>query len=246
MSEEHTGLSVSYYTVYVKHPTGDGQTAPAPYTAQCNDIIEALGMDYAEGNAFKAIWRTAAARRGLKKKGNNSLYDAEKVVFFGQRMVEKAKNESISKEHPLVSQPDGVVAPDTKRCSGGNTSGCSLNSSQRVGTGCSGKSACGANQPTDCGIQQASSAADPASGVTHLSLAEVMAQWQQRQDMEEALREEPEDYWRSWEGRGFPTASRVEVKFRDGGYDTGFVDHFYWHHLGDEGDIVAYRQVWKS
>jgi hypothetical protein len=115
--------------------------------------------------------------------------------------------------------------------------------SQRVGTGCSGKSACGDHQSTDCGVQQAGSAADPASGVTHLSLAEVMAQWQQRQEMEEALREEPEDFWRSWEGRDCPNAGRVEVKYRDGGHDTGFVEHFYWHHPGDEGDIVAYRVI---
>jgi len=91
---EYTGGSSSYYLVHVANPTTKGM---APYTAECNDIIEALGMNYAEGNAFKAIWRRKAAELGKLKKGYDSgLYDAEKVVFFGERMVvqSKAKNES--------------------------------------------------------------------------------------------------------------------------------------------------------
>lgn len=86
--EEYTGGSVSYYKVHVPKPT----ELPAPYTAECNDIIEALGMNYAEGNAFKAIWRRCAARQGKVKKGyTDGLYDAEKVVFFGQRLVAQEK-----------------------------------------------------------------------------------------------------------------------------------------------------------
>ncbi|WP_288076585.1 hypothetical protein [Pseudomonas sp.] len=84
--QEYTGGSVSYYTVRVEQPTN---ADAAPYSAECNDIIEALGMNYAEGNAFKALWRRCAARNlGLAKHGyKDGLYDAEKVVFFGQRMV---------------------------------------------------------------------------------------------------------------------------------------------------------------
>jgi hypothetical protein len=86
---EYTGGSVSYYQVKVTAPTSGGDV----YTAECNDIIEALGMNYAEGNAFKAIWRRCAARTlGKAKAGyKDGLYDAEKVVFFGQRMVEMEK-----------------------------------------------------------------------------------------------------------------------------------------------------------
>lgn len=82
---EYTGGSVSYYKVRVADPTSGGP----PYTAECNDIIEALGMNYAEGNAFKAIWRKCAARTlGLAKAGyKDGKYDAEKVEFFGGRMV---------------------------------------------------------------------------------------------------------------------------------------------------------------
>ena len=82
---EYTGGSVSYYKVHIGAPLAGSDA----YTAECNDIIEALGMTYAEGNAFKAIWRLCAARTlGVKKRGyTDGLYDAEKVVFFGARMV---------------------------------------------------------------------------------------------------------------------------------------------------------------
>lgn len=87
--EEHTGGSVGYYKVHVANPT----TLPEAYYAEANDIIESLGLTFAEGNLFKAIWRMAADRNGKKKKGNNSVYDAEKLVFFAERVLvhEKAK-----------------------------------------------------------------------------------------------------------------------------------------------------------
>jgi hypothetical protein len=86
---EYTGGSVSYYQVKITAPTSGSDA----YTAECNDIIEALGMNYAEGNAFKAIWRRCAARTlGKAKAGyKDGLYDAEKVVFFGERMVAQEK-----------------------------------------------------------------------------------------------------------------------------------------------------------
>lgn len=83
--DEYTGKSVSYYKVPIDYPMAGGTA----YTAECGDIIEALGMDYNEGNAFKAIWRKCAARTlGLKKQGyKDGIYDSEKVTYFGERMV---------------------------------------------------------------------------------------------------------------------------------------------------------------
>ena len=81
---------MDYYRVAIDKPT----TALKPYMAECNDIIEALGMNYAEGNAFKALWRRAAHRTlGKKKAGakDDGLYDAEKVAFFEQRLIEQSK-----------------------------------------------------------------------------------------------------------------------------------------------------------
>lgn len=89
----YTGGSSDYYKVDVKSPTSGGKA----YSAECNDIIEALGMNFAEGNAFKALWRRAAQRTlGLRKAGakDDGLYDAEKVVFFGERLVAQSKEQT--------------------------------------------------------------------------------------------------------------------------------------------------------
>ena len=81
---EYTGGKTSYYEVYIAMPTREGRE---PYTAECNDIIEALNMTFAEGEAFKAIWRRAASRQRPTKKGYDSgAYDAAKVAFYGRRM----------------------------------------------------------------------------------------------------------------------------------------------------------------
>ena len=88
---EKSGGSVGYYKARITSPTSGADA----YTAECNDIIEALGMNYAEGNAFKAIWRSCAARTlGKLKEGGDSVYDAEKVIFFGQRMLAQRKEEA--------------------------------------------------------------------------------------------------------------------------------------------------------
>lgn len=95
-SGEHTGFSVNYYKVDIANPTVEGVD---PYTAECNDIIEALGMNYAEGNVFKAIWRSCAERTlGKKKIGNDALYDAEKLVFFSKRIHTQVKNGRFKRE----------------------------------------------------------------------------------------------------------------------------------------------------
>jgi len=83
-----TGGSSSYYTVHIAQPTSGGE----PYMAECNDIIEALQMEYDVANVFKAAWRIAALRQGKGKPGQDSaVYDAEKVVFFGQRIIAREK-----------------------------------------------------------------------------------------------------------------------------------------------------------
>lgn len=81
---EFTGGPVNYYIVEVKTPN----QLSCGYKAECSDIIEALGMDFNEGEAFKAIWRKAAQRTlGLAKRNGDALYDAEKVAHYGGRMV---------------------------------------------------------------------------------------------------------------------------------------------------------------
>lgn len=84
-----TGGSSDYYKVKVEKPTSEGVE---PYTAECNDIIEALELNFAEGNILKALWRRANARKGNGKEGfEDGKYDAEKMVFFAQRELTKHK-----------------------------------------------------------------------------------------------------------------------------------------------------------
>ncbi len=78
-----TGGSSDYYKVHIAKPTSGGK----PYMAECNDIIEALGMTFAEGNILKALWRRATARTGGGKPGSSQLYDSEKIEFFAKRLV---------------------------------------------------------------------------------------------------------------------------------------------------------------
>ena len=87
MHQRLTGGSVDYYKVHIERPTSGG----APYMAECNDIIEALRMEYDVANVFKAAWRVAALRQGRGKPGQDSeVYDGEKIVFFGNRIMERA------------------------------------------------------------------------------------------------------------------------------------------------------------
>jgi len=90
MAAKSISGNFDYYRVYVESPTSGN----ASYTAECNDVIESLGMTFAEGNAFKAIWRSCAARSlGKKKAGyDDGVYDAEKTVFFANRMLIAAEN----------------------------------------------------------------------------------------------------------------------------------------------------------
>jgi hypothetical protein len=75
-----TGGSSAYY----RHP---GQTATS---LECFDLIEALDLNFAEGNILKALWRRAVARMGGGKPGTTSLYDAEKLVFMSERELARA------------------------------------------------------------------------------------------------------------------------------------------------------------
>lgn len=97
---EYTGKDVSYYIVRIASPK-----RLEPYDAECEDIIEALGMTFAEGCAFKAIWRKCAARTlGIAKAGyKGGLYDAEKAEYYGARMVAAELRAATVKESLTVN-----------------------------------------------------------------------------------------------------------------------------------------------
>lgn len=86
---ELTGGRVNYYLVQVEDPQREDQ---APYQAECEDIILALGLTFDEGCLFKALWRRANARKGNGKPGTKDLYDAEKMVHYAGRILREAKH----------------------------------------------------------------------------------------------------------------------------------------------------------
>lgn len=91
MSDQLNGGKLAgdhYYRVRVADPISPEL---APYSAECADIIEALGMTFNEGEAFKAIWRLAAARQGRGKPGNKAQYDADKAAHYGGRIAVQTK-----------------------------------------------------------------------------------------------------------------------------------------------------------
>lgn len=87
MTKLSGGLN-NWYVVPVKNPQRKEQE---PYQAECEDIIQALGMTFDEGCAFKALWRNAAKRMGNGKPGNDAVYDAEKMVHYTNRILAKEK-----------------------------------------------------------------------------------------------------------------------------------------------------------
>lgn len=80
----------SYYLVDVRFPQREGQP---PYQAECEDIIEALELNFDEGNVFKEIWRNAKARQGEGKPGNTALRAAEKIHHYASRILRKQQRE---------------------------------------------------------------------------------------------------------------------------------------------------------
>jgi hypothetical protein len=75
-----TGGSSDYYKLVLENER----------QVECQEIIEALNLNFSEGNILKALWRQAAKRLGNGKAGTTAKYDREKIVFFGNRLLAQA------------------------------------------------------------------------------------------------------------------------------------------------------------
>ena len=109
-----TGGRVNYYLATVLFPQREDQPA---YTAECEDIIAALKMDFNEACEFKAIWRTAAARLGNGKPGQKALYDAEKRLHYAGRSVRELRlaekqDEAVPTSEDGWYEHNGNLKPD--------------------------------------------------------------------------------------------------------------------------------------
>jgi len=89
--DKASGGNVSYYLVPVPYPKRGG---PA-YTFEVEDVIEFAQMTFDEGCEFKAIVRTAMARLGTKKPGQDAVYDAEKRVHYATRSLVTEKRKAV-------------------------------------------------------------------------------------------------------------------------------------------------------
>jgi hypothetical protein len=79
-SKPLTGGSSDYYKLVLENER----------EVECQEIIEALNLNFSEGNILKALWRQAAKRLGNGKAGTTAKYDREKIVFFGNRLLAQA------------------------------------------------------------------------------------------------------------------------------------------------------------
>lgn len=89
MTTKLTGGSSDYYKIEING-----------HTIECNDVIKALKLNYALGNILKAVWRIAAAHAGRGKPGTTTIYDAEKIVFFGEDQLGEEKK--AEEEEPFI------------------------------------------------------------------------------------------------------------------------------------------------
>jgi hypothetical protein len=112
MTDKLTGGNTNYYLAEIEYPKRG-----SAYTAECEDIITALKMTFAEGCAFKAIWRSASARLGNGKPGADEfgIYDGEKISHYGKRiLVERhiAQDKAVEQSKvPLFAEPKDL--PET-------------------------------------------------------------------------------------------------------------------------------------
>lgn len=110
-----TGGRVNYYLAWVAHPQREDQR---PYQAECEDIIHALGMSFDEACEFKAIWRTAAARKGNSKTGSSAIYDAEKRVHYANRSLKHERQAAKDREREEAVIPIADLVRDFNTVSG--------------------------------------------------------------------------------------------------------------------------------
>jgi len=84
-SVENSGSHCGYYHCPVTRPQNPNQTEP--YIANCEDIIQALGLTFDEGCEFKSIWRRGRGRQGFLKAESTPVRDARKAVHYAQRVL---------------------------------------------------------------------------------------------------------------------------------------------------------------
>lgn len=111
--EKLTGGDVNYYLINILN-----SKVFSPYVIEVEDIIEALDMEFAEGTLFKSLIRLCKLRQNLGKPGSKSKYEAEKIKYYGNRILVKTKRRCRSLSSLLddeIEDIDYIDIPDPKR-----------------------------------------------------------------------------------------------------------------------------------
>lgn len=83
---ESQATQCRYYECEVDHPQNPKQGG-VPYVANCEDIIQALGLTFDEGCEFKSLWRRGRGRQGFVKAESTALRDAQKAHHYSGRVL---------------------------------------------------------------------------------------------------------------------------------------------------------------
>lgn len=82
------GLQQDYYLVKVDKPVREELE---PYTAECQDLIENLHLNWNQANIFKELWRWGNESNDNGKEGNTALRAAEKIYYYAERLLAQTK-----------------------------------------------------------------------------------------------------------------------------------------------------------
>jgi hypothetical protein len=109
---ELSGGDVNYYLLEITEPK-----RMKPSIVECEDIIEALQMTFAEGNVLKALWRSCAMRvRGHGKRGadDHGVYDGDKIAYYGDRIrVTRARQAKVIAADRAAKSKAASILPET-------------------------------------------------------------------------------------------------------------------------------------
>lgn len=100
-----TGDNVDYYLIPVHNP----KRLP-PHVTEVEDIIEALGMNFAEGTLFKSLVRLTQLRNSRGKPGSTPLYEAQKLVYYAARVMAQTVG--------IGAKPDSTVLETMDKATG--------------------------------------------------------------------------------------------------------------------------------
>ena len=96
------GGSSDYYKLTITN-----RETGATFPCEMGDVIASIyGNDFDMGNIAKAMRRIHCIRRGGGKAGTSEKYDAKKVVYFGNVLIQTA----IQNERNVAVLPGGGIA----------------------------------------------------------------------------------------------------------------------------------------